>query len=138
MDFGETYPLLGELTGALVLGVAQQLNDAALVGGEAGVQWLALVKTGLVWRCEARAEGQRQDIVLTPLLPVHHTQNVDLPRDLTDNIANEGSALADLALHGRDAGLGDAGGGLLLIGKTRRTGQLLQYVIDGSIVCTSR
>ena len=30
------YPLLGELTGALVLAVAEELDDAALVGGEAG------------------------------------------------------------------------------------------------------
>lgn len=28
-------PLLGELTGALVLGVAEQLDNAALVGGKA-------------------------------------------------------------------------------------------------------
>lgn len=32
----QTYPLLGELTGTLVLGVAEQLDAAALVGGEAG------------------------------------------------------------------------------------------------------
>lgn len=31
-----TEPLLGELTGTLVLGVAEQLDAAALVGGEAG------------------------------------------------------------------------------------------------------
>lgn len=30
-----TYSLLGELTGTLVLGVTEQLNDSALVGGEA-------------------------------------------------------------------------------------------------------
>lgn len=30
-----TEPLLGELTGTLVLGVAEQLNDAALVGSKA-------------------------------------------------------------------------------------------------------
>jgi transcriptional regulator GlxA family with amidase domain len=32
-----TEPLLGELTGALVLAVAQQLDDTALVGGKAEV-----------------------------------------------------------------------------------------------------
>ena len=31
-----TYTLLGELTGALVARVAEQLNNTALVGGEAG------------------------------------------------------------------------------------------------------
>lgn len=31
-----TYSLLGELTGTLVAGVAEQLNNAALVGGETG------------------------------------------------------------------------------------------------------
>lgn len=30
-----TYPLLGELAGTLVLGVAEQLNDTLLVRGEA-------------------------------------------------------------------------------------------------------
>ena len=33
---GKTDSLLGELAGTLVLGVAKQLNDAALVGGETG------------------------------------------------------------------------------------------------------
>lgn len=33
-----TEPLLGELTGTLVLGVAEQLNDAALVGSKAVVE----------------------------------------------------------------------------------------------------
>lgn len=33
-----TEPLLGELTGTLVLGVAEQLNDAALVGSKAVVR----------------------------------------------------------------------------------------------------
>lgn len=32
---GKAYPLLRELTGALVAAVAEELNDAALVGGEA-------------------------------------------------------------------------------------------------------
>lgn len=31
---GSTHSLLGQLAGTLVLAVAQQLNDAALVGGE--------------------------------------------------------------------------------------------------------
>jgi hypothetical protein len=31
-----TYPLLGELTGTLVLGVAEQLNAAALIGRKTG------------------------------------------------------------------------------------------------------
>lgn len=30
----DTYALLSELAGTLVLGVPQQLNDAALIGGE--------------------------------------------------------------------------------------------------------
>ena len=34
----ETYPLLGQLAGTLVLGIAEQLNDAALVGGETVVR----------------------------------------------------------------------------------------------------
>lgn len=33
---GKTYSLLGELAGTLVLGVAEQLDAAALVGGETG------------------------------------------------------------------------------------------------------
>jgi hypothetical protein len=32
--FRSTYSLLGELAGTLVLGVAEQLNDSALVGGK--------------------------------------------------------------------------------------------------------
>lgn len=32
--FRSTYSLLGELTGTLVLGVTEQLNDSALVGGK--------------------------------------------------------------------------------------------------------
>lgn len=41
---GEAYPLLGELTGALVLAVAQEFDDAALVGGKAVERkcWLAI------------------------------------------------------------------------------------------------
>ena len=35
-DFVKTYPLLGELSRALVLAVAEQLDDAALVWCEAG------------------------------------------------------------------------------------------------------
>lgn len=31
----DAYPLLGELASTLVLGVAEQLNDTLLVGGEA-------------------------------------------------------------------------------------------------------
>ena len=31
-----TYSLLGELTGTLVSGVAEQFDDTALVGGKAG------------------------------------------------------------------------------------------------------
>lgn len=32
---GETYPLLRKTTGTLVLGVAEEFNDALLVGGKA-------------------------------------------------------------------------------------------------------
>lgn len=55
--------------------------------------------------------------VQLPYSSLIQSRCIDLPRDLTDNVANEGSALADLALHGRDTGLGNAGGGLLLTGK---------------------
>lgn len=49
------------------------------------------------------------------LLPLHLIVcDVNVPRDLTDNLADEGGALADAALLGRDAGLSDARGGLLL------------------------
>jgi len=33
---GNTYPLLGELAGALVFAVAEEFDDAAFVGCEAG------------------------------------------------------------------------------------------------------
>lgn len=33
---GVSYPLLGELAGTLVLGVAEEFDNAALVGGESG------------------------------------------------------------------------------------------------------
>lgn len=62
-------PLLRQLAGTLVLGVAQQLNDATLVGGKAG--------------------------------------------NLLDDVADEGGALAQVALGARDTGLDNAGGGLL-------------------------
>jgi hypothetical protein len=64
-----TEPLLGELTGTLVLAVAQQLDDSALVGGKAS--------------------------------------------NLLDDLTDESGALAEVALGAGDAGLGDAGGGLL-------------------------
>ena len=35
MVVGETYPLLRETTGTLVLGVAEEFDDALLVGGKA-------------------------------------------------------------------------------------------------------
>jgi hypothetical protein len=57
-----TYPLLGELTGALVLGVAQQLNDAALVGGEAGegvVSWCSRRVSRRCGKDEAGVEEQQ-------------------------------------------------------------------------------
>lgn len=38
---GGKYPLLSELTGTLVTGVAEQFNDAALVGGEA-IQYVSI------------------------------------------------------------------------------------------------
>lgn len=66
-----TEPLLGELTGALVLGVTQQLNNATLVWGEAG--------------------------------------------DLADDVPHKRSALGDLALERRDAGLGNTGGGFVAL-----------------------
>src|SRR5690242_21850720 len=51
---GETYPLLREATGTLVLGVAEEFNDALLVGGKA-VESLA--KSSLCAGLEAAAAG---------------------------------------------------------------------------------
>lgn len=76
--------LLGELTGTLVLGVAEQFNDAALIGSE--------------------------------------TSN------LLDKVTDEGSALAKVTLGAANAGLGDAGGGLVALvetGGNARAGSLL-------------
>jgi hypothetical protein len=64
-----TESLLGELTGTLVLGVTEQLNDSALVGSEAS--------------------------------------------NLLDDLANEGSALAQVALGSGNTGLDDTGSGFL-------------------------
>jgi len=68
-----TEPLLRELAGTLVLGVAEQLNDTALVGSKTG--------------------------------------------NLLDNVADEGGALAHLALGAGDARLDDASGGFLYFQK---------------------
>lgn len=46
---GETYPLLRETTGTLVLGVAEEFDDALLVGGKA-VQLLAQALRRWCWR----------------------------------------------------------------------------------------
>jgi len=69
-----TEPLLRELAGTLVLGVAEQLNDTALVGSKTG--------------------------------------------NLLDNVADEGGALAHLALGAGDARLDDASGGFVATVKT--------------------
>ena len=44
----------------------------------------------------------------------------NLPSDLLDDVANKGGALAEMALGPRNAGLGDAGSGLLYLGKRHR------------------
>ena len=66
-----TESLLGELTGTLVLGVTEQLNDSALVGSEAS--------------------------------------------NLLDDLADEGSALAQVALGSGDTGLDDTGSGFVAL-----------------------
>lgn len=45
MGGGSTYSLLGELTGTLVLAVAEQLDDSALVGGKTEGNMLAKCST---------------------------------------------------------------------------------------------
>jgi hypothetical protein len=92
-----TEPLLGELTGTLVLAVTEQLNDTALVGGKAS--------------------------------------------NLLDNLTDESGALAEVALGAGDAGLGDAGGGLVAVvqadGKAGAGGSFLGHLcwlLDGGLV----
>jgi hypothetical protein len=86
----ETYPLLGELAGTLVLGVTEQLDDAALVGGETIIS----ISAGR----ESTVTERRSSV----------------PSNLLDDLANERGALGEVTLAARDLGLGVAGGELVV------------------------
>lgn len=104
-----TEALLRELTGALVLGVAEEFDNAALVGGEA-------VDAGLVW-------SWRWDRVRSAHGLAAAGKGV--PRNLLHNIPHESGALAEVALGARDTGLHLARGDLLY---THKPGQPVSFM----------
>jgi hypothetical protein len=111
-----TEPLLSELARALVLGVAEEFDDATLVGGEA-------VDARLVeswwWRGSRLARGQAVVV------------GKGVPGNLLDNVPHESSALAEVALGARNTGLRLARGDLLY---TRKPGQPVSlFSISASI-----
>lgn len=84
-----TKTLLCELAGTLVLGVAEQLNNAALVWGKASM--MLEYYTKLIWA------------------------DCHLPRNLLDDLANESGALAQVTLGLRWLSAGNADLSLLLV-----------------------
>ncbi len=90
-----TKTLLCELAGTLVLGVTEQLNDTALVWGKA-VVWLVVVLA-----------------VARPLWQQFWIR-CRIPRNLLDDLANEGGALAQVTLGLRWPSAGNAGLGFLM------------------------
>lgn len=85
--------LLRQLPRALVLGVAEQFDHAALVRGEA-------VPTTLVWHVPLR-------------LSVLCICGSCVPRNLLHNLPNEVGPLAQMTFHARDSRLRLAGGDFL-------------------------
>jgi hypothetical protein len=87
-------PLLGQLPGALILAVAEQFDNAALVRGETSVNHLVSASS-------------------RPKYPSKKRGIVNSPGDFLDDLTHEGGTLAQLALAPRDLGLNDTGGGFL-------------------------
>lgn len=85
----KTYPPLSELAGTLVLGVAEQLDHAALIRSKAGRDWS--VSDG----CRGREWMFR---VITMVM--------DIPGNLTNDVPDERGALGKTTLSSRDTGLG--------------------------------
>ncbi len=147
------YLSLGELAGALVFAVADQFDDAALVGGEAG-WWVVLVVClfrcvgvrgraeswiGVVICCRVKQTAGCGDLgsqmalsaspSTTPFFFLGMRPGQDIPKHhspshLLDDGPNKLRPLARLALALRRAGLGDTGGGFLC----RRSGAAGQPV----------
>jgi len=107
-------PLLSELARALVLGVAEEFDDATLVGGEAVD---AMLVESWWWRGSQLARGQAIWEVVV---------GKGVPRNLLDNVPHESSALAEVALGARNTGLRLARGDLLY---TRKPGQPVSFVL---------
>jgi hypothetical protein len=87
-----TYPLLRQLTCTLVLGVSEEFDNATLV-------WCKSVQSQLA-------------LIPTPISASHY-QNGDVPRNLLDDLPNEGSAFAQVPLSSADSWLDDSGLGFL-------------------------
>lgn len=98
-----SYPLLGELAGTLVLGVAEQLDHALLIGGKTVRETLVSNDSLIIWHY--------------PELVYPNWANRNLPSNLLDNVTDESGALAQVALGARDAGLDNARGSLLYFQK---------------------
>lgn len=84
----KTYPLLGQLAGALVLAVSEQFDD-----------------TTLIW-CETK-----QAMLEYPLAVWTYRQ--DVPRNLLDDLTDKGGPLAEVTLGPRHTGLGNSSLGFL-------------------------
>lgn len=94
----DLYLLLGELAGTLVLAVAEEFDDAALIGSKAVAVRLEPPKPSKRNSCQTR-------------------ENV--PSNLLDKVTDESGALAEVALGAAHTRLADAGGGLLYSGEER-------------------
>jgi len=70
---GETYPLLRETTGTLVLGVAEEFDDALLVGGKAE-QLLAGCADGIQVQAAAAGSACAHSTVGPPPIAIRRTQ----------------------------------------------------------------
>ena len=87
-------PLLCQLTGTLVLAVAQQFDY-----------------TSLIW-CETVCPS-RQCVTFQSMNSDEPDHQFHVPRDLSDNLSHECSSLAQMTFHARDARLGLAGSDFL-------------------------
>jgi hypothetical protein len=92
----KTYPLLGELTGTLVLAVTEQFDDSALVWGKT-VQSIINIYPSTYSNQNHHRNGMENNI----------------PRDLLDNLPNKLGALAQMTLGSANSGLGDTSLGFL-------------------------
>ena len=111
MAVGETYPLLRETTGTLVLGVAEEFDDALLVGGKT-VALLAKAS----W-CRVCKERRRQALHVRIALSSTSSctsGSLDVPSDLTGDLPDERSALGKEALPPGDPGGRSPGGDLCI------------------------